>query len=183
MKDMDTITLTGKIYFDPDDKTNKHKSQSSWKRLAMVIIKDDTTEYYAWFIKKRFGLELTKPLRGTHISFINDHVSDMNGNWDKVKAKWHKKEIKIVLDIKPRFSDNGLHWWLIIPHNERGELQAIRSELGLGKPHFGMHMTIGSAVDRKPEVKNDAGATTAKKMNLQHSQYIIGLINGGLIKF
>jgi hypothetical protein len=27
-----TITLTGKIKFEPEDKTTKHKSQSSWKK-------------------------------------------------------------------------------------------------------------------------------------------------------
>lgn len=179
--DKDRICLTGKIYFDPDDKTTKHKSQASWKKMAMVVIKGDVTEYYAWFIKKRFGLDLTKPLRGAHISFINDHVKDMNGNWEKVKKKYHRKEIKIVLDVRPDIQTP--HWWLIVPHDERGELQGIRSELGLKKPYFGMHMTIGSAVDKKSDVKNDTNSKTAKKMNLAHCEYIKGLIDKGQIKF
>jgi len=166
--------------------------------MAMVVIKGDVTEYYAWFIKKRFGLELTKPLRGAHISFINDSIDEMITHcntkaekvalWDKVKKKYHRKEIQIVLDIKPHIETP--HWWLIVPHDERGELQAIRDELGfinkktgLSKPFFGMHMTIGNAVDRKPEVRNDAGATTAKKMNVAHSDYIADLIGKGQIKF
>jgi hypothetical protein len=198
MNNLETITLEGTIYFDPEDKTNKHKSQTSWKKMAMVIIKGDVTQYYAWFIKKRFGLDLTKPLRGAHISFINDSIDEMTTHcktkaekralWEKVKKKYHRKKIQIVLDIKPHIETP--HWWLIVPHSERGELQAIRDELGfinrktgLSKPFFGMHMTIGSAVDKRSDVKNDAGGTNAKLMNLAHSVYIKKLIDKGQIKF
>jgi len=198
MNNLETITLEGTIYFDPEDKTTKHKSQTSWKKMAMVIIKGDITEYYAWFIKKRFGLDLTKPLRGAHISFINDSIDEMTTHcntkaerralWEKVKKKYHRKKIQIVLDVKPLIQTP--HWWLIVPHSERGELQAIRDELGfinrktgLSKPFFGMHMTIGSAIDKKSDVKNDAGGTNAKVMNLPHSDYIKKLIDKGQIKF
>lgn len=189
MKQLTTIKMKGKIYFDPKDKTTKQKSQASWKKVAMVLIEGDLCEYYAWFIKKRFNLELTKPLRGAHISFINDHTQNMNKQWEEVKKKWHKKEIDIILDVRPHFSKSGKyskdggHWWLIIPHNERDFLHDIRNELGLGKPFFGLHMTIGNAVNKRPEVKNDAGATTALKMNIEHSDYIIQLIKDGLINF
>ena len=46
------IQVTGKILFDPKDRTKKHNSQSEWKRMAMVTFGDDMTEYYSWFIKK-----------------------------------------------------------------------------------------------------------------------------------
>jgi len=190
--------LEGTIYFDPKDLTNKHKTQTSWKRMAMVIIKGDVCEYYAWFIKKRFNLDLSKPLRGAHISFINDSIDDMTTHcntkaekralWEKVKKKYHRKKIKVVLDLRPYIETP--HWWLIVPHSERGELQAIRDELGfinrktgLSRPYFGMHMTIGSAVNKKSDVKNDTSGVTAKKMNLAHSDYIKGLIDKGHIKF
>lgn len=192
-----TTTLEGTIYFDPEDVTNKHKSQASWKKMAMVVFNGDVAEYYAWFIKKRFNLDLSKPLRGAHISFINDSIDEMTTHckttaerqalWSKVKKKYHKKKINVVLDLRPHIETP--HWWLIVPHSERGELQAIRDELGfinkktgLSRPYFGMHMTIGTAVDKRSDIKNDAGAANAKVMNIAHSDYIKGLVNKGFLK-
>ena len=192
----DRIEIEGKIIFNPQDKTAKHKSQASWKKMAMVMVKGDVCQYYAWFIRKRFHIDLSRPLRGAHVSFINDSIRDIAGDsnaekqalWDKVAKKWHGKKIKIVLDVRPhaigrtRESKSG-HWWLIVPHDERNDLQAIRNELGLDRPRFGMHMTIGSVVDKKSDIKNDAGATNAKRMNQAQNEYILGLIDKGHIKF
>ncbi len=200
MDSEETIELEGTIYFDPKDVTRKHKKQASWKRMAIVKFDENLgydsdgnpikgiTEYYSWFIKKRFNIHLTKPLRGAHISFINDSSRDTNGKWEEVKKKYHKTKVTIVLDVRPhavgrsKESPSG-HWWLIVPHSERNDLQAIRNELGLSRPRFGMHMTIGSVVDKRSDVKNDAGATNAKLMNQEQSEYIIDLIDKGFIKF
>lgn len=171
----DRITLYGKIGFEPENKTKKHNEQSSWKRMAMVHVDGDVTEYYSWFIKRRYNLELNKPLRGAHISFINDSIRDltqngvipfdeMNKTWEAVKTKWDKQVIPVTLDLDPRTDDK--HWWLNIPHDERELLHGIRAELGLGRPFWGLHMTIGYANEK----------------NLFHSQYIHGLIKQGFIK-
>src|SRR5690606_34405641 len=97
-----TISIEGTIYFDPDDKTNKHKEQSSWKRMALIMFNGDLANYYAWFLQKRYNLILNKPLRGAHISFINDAERDTNGKWEELKKKWHKKKITVVLSLDPR---------------------------------------------------------------------------------
>lgn len=142
--------------------------------MAMVFIDGDVTEYYSWFIEKRYNLILNKPLRGSHISFINDSIKDMSLNgqrtikevdelWETVKKKWDGVQIPIVLDISPRTDDRT--WWLDIPNDERGLLQGIREELGLGRPFWGMHMSIGYANEK----------------NLFHSEYIHRLIKNGLI--
>jgi hypothetical protein len=170
------IKLTGKIEFEPSDKTKKHKGQSSWKKMAMVLISGDICEYYAWFLQKRYNLVLNKPLRGGHISFINDSMRDLSLNgvrteeetealWESVKTKWHGKEIEIVLDIDPKTDDRI--WWLNIPNEERGVLQSIRTELGLGRPYWGMHMSIGYANEKM----------------IEHSEYIHSLIKNGFIKY
>jgi len=170
------ITLTGKIGFEPEDKTKKHKNQASWKKMAMVFLDGDICEYYAWFIMRRYNLPLNKPLRGAHISFINDSMRDLTQNgkiskqevlnkWEEVKDKWNGKEIEIVLDLNP--NTNGTHWWFNIPHEERDNIQAIRDELGLGRPFFGMHMSIGYA---RPGIMEE------------HSKYIHELIKKGFIK-
>jgi hypothetical protein len=78
--------------------------------------------------------------------------------WEDVKAKWDGKEIDIVLDLNPKTDDRI--WWLNIPNEEREGLQAIRNELGLGRPYFGMHMSVGYANEK----------------NIDHSVYIHELI-------
>lgn len=171
---MDTIELIGKIVFSPDNKTRKHNKQSSWKKIAMVMFEGDVSEFYAWFIKKRFNLPLNKPLRGAHISFINDDINKMtqNGkitqaeaeaNWNATKKKWDGKKIPITVSVSPR--TNGEHWWLNIPPEHQGLLMEIRQELGLGMPFFGFHLSLGYANDK----------------NIEHSNYIHHLIKVGLV--
>jgi hypothetical protein len=117
---------------------------------------------------------LNKPLRGAHISFINDSIKDLSVNgtktieeidatWNAVKAKWDKQIIPITLDLSPRTDDRT--WWLNIPHEERELLHRIRAELGLGKPFWGLHMSIGYANEK----------------NIFHSIYIHDLIMKGFI--
>ena len=168
------IQVTGKIWFDPKNVTKKHNTQSEWKRMAMVTFEGDMTEYYAWFIKKRYNLELNRPLRGAHISFINDSVRDMGvyaDKWDEVKEKYNGTEVTLTLDldvlkcITPN-KPNAKHWWLLVEHGSRKPLLDIRSELGLDKPFWGMHLTIGTANER----------------NIEHSEYIHDCVKKGFIK-
>lgn len=169
---MDRITYTGKILFEPENVTKKHDAQSSWKKMAFVLIEGEITDYYSWFIKKRYNLPLNKPLRGPHISFINDSIKDMsldgqrsneeiNNLWEAVKTRWNGKEVQIVLDLSPRSSAS--HWWLNAPHNMNKTLLEIRKELGLSEPYYKLHMSIGY-----PNEKNK-----------EHNIYIVnGIING-----
>jgi len=143
--------------------------------MAMIYLDGDITDYYAWFIKQRYGITLNKPLRGAHISFINDSIRDLTLNgkrtqeeadciWNKVKKKYHGKKIEVVLDLDPKTDDRT--WWLNIPHEDRADIQAIRDELGLGRPFFGLHMSVGYANER----------------NIEQSMYIHELIKKGFIK-
>jgi hypothetical protein len=169
------IIITGKIKFEPINKTKKHESQANWKRIAMIFFDGDLSDYYAWFINKRYNLELVKPLRGAHISFINDNIRDMvkniNGGefeaniaWNKAKNKWDGVTIPITLDLNPKTNDK--HWWLNIPVDACQQLDSIRHEVNLGPPNFRYHMTIGYVNEK----------------NVQHSKYIHSLIKNGLIK-
>jgi len=193
------ISHRGRIIFDPKDRTKKHKFQSSWKKIAMVELDGDICEYYAWFIKKRFNITHNPPHRGPHISFINDHVRDLNGGfynpndcgsekerhamWERLKKKYHKTEIDIT--ISNAIQSNGEHWWLRVEHEHRHGLQAIRDEIGLPIPNLGknkdgslkplgIHLTIGYAVDgRVNDEEFIEGVQKAGRMNLTNSQLII----------
>lgn len=168
-----TVSYKGKIQFEPENKTKKHLAQATWKKVAMVIFEGDIAEYYAWFLHKRFNLDLNKPLRGAHITFINDSVDDLNHRigtlddkekvWEQLKNKWDGKEVEVVLNLRP-FTDVR-HWWLIVDHQHRKQLHDIRHEAGLGRPYFGLHMTIGSVNEK----------------NAHHSEYINNLNEKGLI--
>jgi hypothetical protein len=190
------IKLTGKILFDPEDVTNKQANQSSWKKVAMVLFDGDVCEYYAWFIKKRFNLTLHKPVRGAHVTFVNDSMRDLskNGllddsrvleNWQMVKKKWNGKKIEVYLNLIPdtdSLDNEDCHWWLIVPHDKRQGLQEIREELGLGRPFFGLHMTIGRAVESTSVSNFEPGVMKAKEMSVDHSKYIHNLIKNGFIQ-
>ncbi|MCK9574761.1 MAG: hypothetical protein WC979_03105 [Candidatus Pacearchaeota archaeon] len=164
------ISYKGKIHFDPDNKTNKHESQASWKKIALIMIPGEVCEYYSWFLEKRYDIILNKPLRGAHISFINDSVADIQKGcslvnqedvhfiWDSLKKKYDNTEIEVILDLDPR--SDGNHWWLNIPQDERTTIHGIRAEIGLGRPFFGLHMSIGYANEK----------------NKAHSEYILRLL-------
>lgn len=186
MEDEKKIVVRGRIVFDPKDVTAKHHKQASWKKIAMILIGSDITQYYAWFIRRRYNINLTPPLRKAHVTFINDRESDTNGKWEEVKKKWNGKEIDVVLSVDPRTDSDDpksdAHWWLNVPEEDRADIHAIRAELGLGRPFYGLHMSIGRAVDMVDDDKFIPGVKKAKEMNVEQSKYIHRLIKSGLIK-
>lgn len=142
--------IKGKIKFDPINITNKHKKQS-WKKVAIVNFGCDICEYYSWFIKKRFNLILNKPLRGTHFTVINDVIDD--NIYNQAKQVFDGKEINVTYDPEfIRSSEKG-HWWLKAYSEDATN---IRNVMGLGKPYFAQHITIGLATH----------------LQLEHSKYI-----------
>lgn len=195
---MSEFILTGTILFDPKDLTKKHKLQSSWKKIALVEFDGDICEYYAWFIKKRYGIVLNSPIRKPHISFINDHVNDLNGGfydktnsgtekernhmWEQLKKKYHNTEIEIT--ISTNVQTNGEHVWLRIEHEDRQDLYKIRGEVGLPIPNLGknpdgtlkplgIHMTIGYAVNGRIDDKEfEDGVMRAGRMNLDNLKFL-----------
>ena len=73
------LVIKGKIIFDPDNVTRKHNRQVDWKRVAMVKFDGEMAEYYAWFIERRYNLTLNRPLRGAHVTFVNDSIKEIRG--------------------------------------------------------------------------------------------------------
>jgi len=133
------LKITGKLIFDIEDKTKKHISQSSWKKNAIVLFDDDLCEYYQWFLKKRYNIELNKPLRGSHLTIINDKYDNIT-LWDKVKQKYDGTTIEVYYNTDLR--SNADYWWLKAFSVQSNK---IRVELGLDKPFFNPHITIGLA--------------------------------------
>jgi hypothetical protein len=225
-KEIFTITLKGRIEFEPENKTTKHKAQASWKKVAMVIFeKSEVEDYYRWFFSKRFNIELFSTIRGAHVTFINDALGNINKGkgtleeklelWEALKQKWHGKEIEVTLNLRPFYdldsnwerhvpkplteeektkgkpekTAHTYHWWLIVDHKFRDELQSIRSEIGLDKPYFGMHMTFGILtqnykLDNKGKLVWDSNNKPVPIFNqaLEHAKYIHTLHEKGFVE-
>ena len=143
--------IKGKIVFDPINVTKKHNAQSTWKKVAIVKFVCDIYAYYSWFLQKRFNLFLNKPLRGTHLTFINDIVDD--DVYLKARELFDGKEITVKYDPAFIRSNKKGHWWLRV---ESLDAQNIRTVMGLGDPYFGYHITVGLATH----------------LQLEHSKYI-----------
>lgn len=145
------IRCEGIIKFNPENKTRKQERQSTWKQVAVALTGDDLAEYYAWFIKRRYNLQLNKPIRGTHVTFINDRDTEVP-LFERAQRLYDGKSLEFFIDPSPR--TNGDHWWLRVwsPQAER-----IRKTAGgVPEPYFGLHLTLGYANEK----------------NLAHSQYI-----------
>jgi hypothetical protein len=161
--------VRGILDFSPEDKTKKHVSQASWKKVAMIRTNCELDRYYAWFLKKRFNLELVRNLRGTHVTFINDRMDAKTFN--QFSELFDGKEIDFYVETEPR--SNGEHWWLRV---HCPEAESIREIMGLSRePFFGMHLTLGRAEERYPEgvEENNNSILKIKKDYIEHSEYIL----------
>lgn len=140
------------LEFDPVKLTNKHHNQN-WKYNAICLIEGDIDKYYAWFLKKRFNLELNRPIRKAHITIISDKVTDLE-KYNQAKQIFDGKEI--VFTYEPdEIRTNGEHWWLKVYNTD---IEAIREFAGLTrKPFFNLHLTLGYANEK----------------NIAHSEYIL----------
>jgi len=148
--------VKGKIKFSPADKTNKHISESTWKRVAMIQTYCDLDQYYAWFLKKRFNIELNKNLRGTHVTFISDKLDE--SIFEEAAKIFDGKEIEFYIDNEPQTS--GRYWWLRV---YCPDAEIIRESMGLSRhPYFGLHLTLGHAVIKYPESVEESDNSSLK---------------------
>ena len=152
------ITVKGKIKFDPDKVTKKHLSKSSHKTCLIELYGADLSAYYSWFLSKK-GLNLIGPLRGSHITLIDDKFMYLKGSnilmktdiWNKVKEKYDRQKIEIEINIS-KYHSSTKHWWFRLSKKSDELLMKIRNELGLNKPKFPFHVTIGYINDRPENI-------------------------------
>lgn len=141
------LELKGKIIANPIDVSKKHKKQSTWKAVAIVQFKDDFCDYYRWFLNKEFGLYLNRPLRGSHITVVNDRISDIGEGFDIMDIDG--KEVTVYYD-PTNIRSNSEHWWI---NAESKDIEDIRGTIGLPPtPYYGLHLTIGYATGLNLEI-------------------------------
>lgn len=146
---MSILELTGTLVFDPPDRSAKHKRQSEWKSHAMLLFDGEDHLYYSWFIERAYGLALVRPLRGAHVTFVNDRTAEISSDaWERLRATSGSVSASVALSTDVR--TNGRHWWLRV--ESAPALEDMRQELGLRRtPFWTMHMTVGYANDRDQE--------------------------------
>lgn len=170
--------VKGKISFDPINVTKKHSKQAEWKKVAIVELKDDYYALYSWFLEKEHGVKLNKPLRGSHFTVINDIVSDEI--YLQAKEIFEGKEITMYIDpTNVRANEKG-HWWIKVYSDDA---QNIRNVIGLGKPYFGFHLTIGLATHDELEKSEIVRVTKTKGYIEGNKLFIERLIRKGVLKY
>ena len=135
----------GTIKFDVKPLTNKHKYHISKysKTTCIVNLDSDYSEYYRWFIEKRFKLKLNIPIRGSHITFINEYITN-EMLYSNIKSEFDNKKIELYLNIRDGIHFSNDHIWFRVSNNSRMLLSNIRLAGGLPyKYKYGFHMTIG----------------------------------------
>jgi hypothetical protein len=169
--------VKGILEFDPVDVSKKHSLQSAWKKVAMVRFpkEDETFMYYKWLLEQRFGLRipggnvfewkgrLNDPVRGTHVTAINDIVEDEI--YLQAKSIFNKKEVSITYDptiIRCNTKGEKM-WWHMKVYSD--DIMNIRAAMGLGQPFHSLHMTIG-LVNPKFIKHNEWVVSNCEKMGM-----------------
>lgn len=155
--------LKGKGFYNFDPLPLTGNATKLFKPGWMIItVPDDISNYYSWFIRRRYGLKLMPPAWGPHISIIRGEGTKLDAiNWLLFKQKYHEKKVEFDYDIDVR--TNGEHWWLKIYNDE---IKDIREEMGLKRdPFWNLHLTIGSPVP----------------VQMEHSEYLYRGFQTGLI--
>ena len=147
--------ISGKLIFDP--MLNGKPCEPYW---AIIQLECDISEYYAWFLQRRYGISVIKPLWGPHVSVIRGEICDKL-IWDKFKSEFNNKDIQF--EYENGFKTNGQHWWLRVVCDE---MKQMRENMGYQSNGIGLHLTIG-----KP-----------KPLHIQQTQYIHTLFKKGLIE-
>lgn len=138
------------MHFDPVNRTKKHEKQN-WKRTAMIMLNDDTVNFYQWLIEKRYpfiqGVQainkwINQPLRGPHVTIINDMIGrDLTEEgFKKAKEKYDNTEVYFFYNVEDGLRHSGEHIYYKVECPMGDE---IRRYAGLGDPYFGFHLTIG----------------------------------------
>lgn len=142
------IKLIGVVKFDPEPKTEKHIKQSEWKKQMCIDFRGELDLFYAKMVEKAYLIHLIRPHRLGHLTIIADRYSD-NEKWKLAKERYDGKKVEVWYD--PNVRGNDEYWWLRATC-KFGD--ALRKELGLGKPFFPYHITIGSVKESEKEHVN-----------------------------
>lgn len=128
----------GKFIFSPS-RPGLKKLHRSFDNGIILKVDNGISEYYSWWLHRKYGIEVSKPAWGTHITVVSDkdRVKDV-GAFERLKKVFNGKILPVAHDV---YLKKQWQFWVldVIPTKEMIE---VRRELGL-KENFPFHITIG----------------------------------------
>lgn len=101
--------------------------------LVLDVDCEDLALYHQWFIKKTYGINLSIPMFGTHVTVIKPEEADIN---NPLWGFYEGHKISVDYELIER------HWKFWSLNILSKDLVKIRENFGLN-PFFRLHMTIG----------------------------------------
>lgn len=130
-----TLTIKGKLEYNPK-RPGLKKTRGHDEFFLVLDVPDNIGVYYRYWVFKRFGIKLSPPAYGCHVTIL-DGRTPVSPQYLDVWKKYQGKEI--VIEYTPELYTHWKFWSLPVFSKE---LVAIRKELGFNdsKP---LHITIG----------------------------------------
>jgi hypothetical protein len=126
------VKSTAKIFYDPYRPGLRKVRPGT---LVVANVDPGIAEYYRYWVRKRFGLQLQNTAFIPHITIVDGKVK--NDNKHPAWKKYHGKVIEFEYNIELE-----QHWkfWTLPVRSK--QLEEIRAELGLN-PNYNFHITFG----------------------------------------
>lgn len=135
---MQAAQCNGKFFFSPH-RPGLKKLHRSFHNGIILKVDNSITDYYSWWLDRKFGVQLSKPAWGTHVTVVSDR--DRLSSFDQFNLLKNKIDQKIIkIEHKVEVRKQWQFWILdVVPSDE---LISIRRALGL-KENIPFHITIG----------------------------------------
>lgn len=128
----------GKFIFSPD-RPGLKKAHRAFDNAVILKVDNGITEYYSWWLNRKYGMVLSKPAWGTHITVVSDkdRVKDLN-SFNLLKNRFNGKIVQVphLVVVKKQWQ-----FW-VVDVKPTNEMIEVRKSLGL-KENFPFHITIG----------------------------------------
>lgn len=129
---------SGKFIFSPK-RPGLKKSHRAFDNAIILKVDNGISEYYSWWIHRKYGIELAPPAWGTHVTVVSDRdrVTDL-ATFEALKNSFNGKILSLphAVDIYKKWQ-----FW-ILDVSPTCEMVEIRKSLGLN-PDYPFHITIG----------------------------------------
>ena len=128
----------GKFIFSPV-RPGLKKSHRSFDRGVILKVDNGIVEYYSWWLWRKYGIKVSLPAWGAHVTVVNDKdkVKDVNKLKD-LEKRFAGKIIQLSHEVE--LKKQWQFWVLMVKPTK--EMVEIRRELGL-RENYPFHITIG----------------------------------------
>lgn len=128
----------GKFIFSPT-RPGLKKLHRSFDRAVILKLDNGVVEYYAWWLRRKYGIQVSLPAWGAHITVVSDKDRVKDGiAFEALKKRFEGKILNVSHDVY--LKKKWQFWVLDVTPTE--EMLKVRRDLGLNED-FPFHITIG----------------------------------------